>query len=164
MDRTNPHFLSFLTSPLLPPPRRVTGGGSQIKESPEGSPPVHISAGGRGTRRSGREKRQRRTSRICSWQLFQQPVFHWLLFCSPVTFFFCCLDKSAPIFIPNVRSNCCLKKEKRETSLARVLLSTVDSRGFFFVSFFTLNNLFFPFPAAVSSRSFHSPIIGSVRT
>lgn len=38
----------------------MTGGGSQTKESPEGSPPVHISAGARRNteKREGEEKEE----------------------------------------------------------------------------------------------------------
>lgn len=78
----------------------------------------------------------------------------------PGYLFFCCFDKSVPIFIPNVRSNCCLKKrEKRHSSFT-------FHHWFprFFLFLFLHLTTFFPFPAAVSSRSFHSLFIGSVRT
>lgn len=85
------------------------GGGQEIKELPGGSPSIHISVGARekGTEERRERKEKRSASRVCSWQLFQQPVsVFWLLF----SFLRYLFDESIHIFNFNVRYNCCKRK------------------------------------------------------
>lgn len=108
-------------------------------------------------RERGGEKRGKRSPRrICSWQLFQQPI---LIGCNLVPQLLCFVfDKSFPIFIPNVRSNCCFnKKGKKKKNVASE--SFTFHRWFrdlfSFLFFYKFNNIFpHTFPVAVSSRSF----------
>lgn len=62
--------------------------------------------------RGGEKRGKRSPRRICSWQLFQQPI---LIGCNFVPHLLCFVfDKSFPIFIPNVRSNCCFNKKGKK--------------------------------------------------
>lgn len=100
----------------------------------------HFSWSERKRHRGSERKEKRSASRVCSWQLFQQPIslFFRLLFCSCVTSF----DQSVHIFNVNVRYNCCKKtKRKSQTKKKKTLLARV----FYFVPLLISKVLFVSF-------------------
>lgn len=115
-------------------------------------------------RERGGEKRGKRSPRrICSWQLFQQPI---LIGCNFVPQLLCFV-----LFLTNrflflslmwdLTAVLTKKEKKKKTALARVLLSTVDSEIFFsFFFFYKFNDFFFPppFPRLWVAGAFRFPL------
>lgn len=129
------------------------------KELPGGSPSVHISVGARQNKRALRERRRERKrkekrSRVCSWQLFQQPIS-----LAVISFLRYHFDESVPIFnlMWEVTAVWGEKTKKVNIITSKSVLFLFHSqflRSFSFSFFFFTLDFFL----AVSSRSFHSPI------